>query len=170
MTIITRIKWEVPKNLPVKQVYGICFTKNWQILLRIENWEYKLTWWKPDFNDKNFSETLKREFIEEINTKINKPYIVWYQLIDEENWTQKYAQIRMTALIENIWEAKPDTDKNHKRIYGRYLTSLENAAKLLNRWEIGYYQIQDAYKIAKQRFWIQVKNIPDKLINEESCN
>ena len=170
MTIITRISWNPPKNLPVKQVYGICFNKHWQILLRIENWKYKLTWWKPNYNDKNFNETLKREFIEEINTEISKPYIVWYQLIDEENWTQKYAQIRMTALIENIWEAKPDTDKDHKRIYGRYFTSPENAAKLLNRWEVGYHQIQDACKIAEQRFWIQPKDIPDKLINKESYN
>ena len=51
---MTRFKWinnNVPNNLKVKQVYGVAFSDDGRILLRIEDGKYKLTGGKPNENE-----------------------------------------------------------------------------------------------------------------------
>ena len=62
-------KENVPDNLKVTQVYGIVFDKNNNVLLRVENDKYKLTGGHPE-NDESYEETLKREYIEELNVEL----------------------------------------------------------------------------------------------------
>ena len=72
-----------------------------------------------------------------MNTIIENPIYVGYQLIDEENGAQKYAQIRMTALIKEIRAELPDLDKKENWVYGRFLTTPKKAISLLNWGEVG---------------------------------
>lgn len=168
MATITWEKGEVPEGMHIRQIYGICFTKDGRVMLRIEKGKYKLTGGKPENDDVDRVETLKREFLEEANTIIGNPVMVGYQLVDEEDGTDKYAQIRMTALIESIGAPKPDPDRPGRWIYGRLLTSPNNAAKLLNWGQVGVDQVRDAYEIAQNEFGIDAINSDDELINDES--
>lgn len=167
MTIISWHKQEVPLGVPVKKVYGICFTNDGRVLLRIENGNFKLIGGRPDKQDRNFFDTLKREFVEDVNTIIENPIYVGYQLIDEENGAQKYAQIRMTALIKEFRAELPDLDKKENWVYGRFLTTPKKAISLLNWGEVGKNQINDAFNIAKKCFKFEKINEEDCLINEE---
>ena len=169
MAIITWVRGDVPRGMSVSQVYGICFTRDGRVLLRIEGEKYKLTGGKPENGDDDRAETLMREFAEEANTVIGNPVMVGYQLVDEEDGTEKYAQVRMTALIESIGEPKPDPDRTGKWLYGRYLASPSNAAQLLHWGDVGVQQVLDAFAVARKEFGIANGICQDELINPESC-
>ena len=77
MANFTWIKNKVPDKLIVKQVYGIVFSDDGRILLRIEDNKYKLTGGKPE-NNETFEETLKREYIEEINVELEECYYLGF--------------------------------------------------------------------------------------------
>lgn len=64
MSKYTWIRMNVPKNLEAKQVYGIVFSDDGKILLRLDDHKYKLTGGKPEENE-SYEETLRREYIEE---------------------------------------------------------------------------------------------------------
>ncbi len=145
-------KEEVPKNLIVKQVYGISFSDDGNILLRVEDNKYKLTGGKPEKYDKNFEETLKREYMEELNIEIKDIYYLGYLLVEEENH-EKYAQVRMIARIKNIKEIKPDLDNG--KTYRRFMANIENVKKYLNYPDLaGNQLIDDAIKMAKEKYQI----------------
>jgi 8-oxo-dGTP pyrophosphatase MutT (NUDIX family) len=165
MAIITWHSGSVPTNIMIKQVYGIVFTKDGRILLRIENGEYQLTGGKPEAFDKDMDETLKRELMEEINVSISEVYMVGYQLVDEEDGTKPYAQVRMAALIDSIGKQQPDPDNG--LIYGRYLTTPSKASQLLNWGQVGEKQIFEALEIAKKRFNITWFSNEDDVLDIE---
>ena len=142
---------EVPSNLKVRQVYGIVFSNNFEILLRIEDGEYKLTGGKPEKNE-SYEETLKREYIEELNVELEECYYLGYLLVEENG--EKYAQVRMIAKIKNINENNIDIDTG--KMYGRKLVSNEKVKKLLNYpEEAGNLMIDEAIKLAKIKFKFQ---------------
>jgi 8-oxo-dGTP pyrophosphatase MutT (NUDIX family) len=165
MAVITWHSGNVPSNLKITQVYGVVFTKDCRILLRIDNGNYQLTGGKPEYFDIDMEATLKREMLEEANVAISKAYIVGYQLVDEEDGSEPYAQVRMTAMIENIGEQQPDPDNG--RTYGRFLTTPTKAANLLNWGEVGNKLIFEATEIAKQMFKISLFSNDDILIDYE---
>lgn len=165
MAVITWHSGNVPSNIEITQVYGIVFTEDCRILLRIENGKYQLTGGKPEAFDSDMEATLMREMLEEANVVISKAYIVGYQLVDEEDGSKPYAQVRMAAMIENIGEQK--TDPCNGRIYGRFLTTPTKAANLLSWGEVGSKQIFEATEIAKKRFKISLFSDEDTLINHE---
>ena len=106
-------KWyneNVPKDLEIKQVYGIVFNEDGKIFLRIDDGIYKLTGGRPEIKDKSMEETLKREFIEEANIIIENIHFLGYQLVNENNGIKPYAQVRMIAQIDKIFENRPDLD------------------------------------------------------------
>ena len=70
----------VPEDITVRQVYGIVFSHDFEILLRIEDNRYKLTGGKPEENE-SYEETLKREYIEELNVELENCYYLGYLLI-----------------------------------------------------------------------------------------
>ena len=116
----------VPEDIAVRQVYGIVFSHDFEILLRIEDNKYKLTGGKPEKNE-SYEETLKREYIEELNVELDDCHYLGYLLVEDNN--EKYAQVRMIARIKNINEnpVDPDTDK----MYGRELVSADRVKELL---------------------------------------
>ena len=142
---------EVPSYLKVRQVYGIAFSNNFEILLRIEDGEYKLTGGKPEKNE-SYEETLKREYVEELNVELEECYYLGYLLVEENG--EKYAQVRMIAKIKNINENHIDIDTG--KMYGRKLVSNEKVKKLLNYpEEAGNLMIDEAIKLAKIKFKFQ---------------
>ncbi len=138
------IKDSVPDDLPVKQVYGIVFSDDNRILLRIEDGVYKLTGGKPD-DGEDFEQTLKREYLEEVNKELDDCHYLGYLLVTADSGEQ-YAQVRMIARIKSINEARPDTDNG--KMYGRELVPPEKVKELLNyKDEAGNQMIDDAIKM-----------------------
>lgn len=87
-----------------------------------------------------------------MNTEIETPVYLGYQLADEQNGTPAYAQVRMAALIRKIGEKKPDPDNG--KTYDRLLVTPEKAAILLNWGEVGYRQVMKAKEVVYSQYGI----------------
>lgn len=162
------IEQEVPTGMKTKQVYAVVFNKNGKILLKknIKNGKsyYGLAGGKPEPFDKDRNDTLRREYIEEVDTVLDDKIVyMGYQLVDEENDKPPYAQIRMVSLIKEIREKTPDPDNG--QISERELVSPEIAIKLLNWGEIGEKIIHKAVQIATNEFGIDFDNTDDIIEN-----
>lgn len=150
MTQYSWIKESVPQKLAIKQVYGIAFSNEGNILLRVEDNKYKLTGGKPEKNDKDFEETLKREYIEELNIELEDIHYLGYLLVEEDN-KEKYAQVRMIARIKSIGEIKPDLDNG--KTYKRFMANIKNVKNYLKYPDsAGNQLIDDAINIAKEKY------------------
>ena len=157
-----KLKWiedEVPKGVKVTQVYGVVFTEDGRTLLKSEykNGElvYSLAGGTPEDFDNSTEETLRREFIEEVNTTLkNEVYYLGYQEVDECDGSPKYAQIRMTALIDNIGNKQPDPDNG--KTYDRVLVGAKKAIELLDWKATGEGIINSAVTVAKKYFNINI--------------
>lgn len=158
-------KWfeeKVPKDLEVKQVYGIAFDLSGRIFLHIDNGTYTMTGGKPESIDKSMEDTLRREFLEEVNITIKDIYYLGYQYVDEENGIKPYAQVRMCALIDKVYEKRPDIDNG--KLYERVLLSPDNTKKYLNWGECGNMQIDAAVIVAKDKYNIEYINKGEEII------
>lgn len=156
---------EVPPSMKVKQVYGIVFNKEGRLLLKvsIENGKkiYSFAGGRPENFDKDRETTLKREFIEEINTTLSEEvYYLGYQEIQEDNITP-FAQVRMTAMVKEIGEKRPDPDNGET--YDRIFVSPQYAIDLLGWGEVGKAQIEKAMVVAGEKFNLKFPN-DDKMI------
>ena len=162
MATFTWYKGEVPNNLEVRQVYGLIFTRDGRMLLKVEDKSrgkvYSLAGGTPESFDKDKEETLRRELVEEVNVTIEKPITVGYQEVDEENGIPKYAQFRMVAIIDDIGPRLPDPDNGE--MYERLLTTPSRAIDLLGWGEVGRLQVEEAFKIAKEQ--LGLNNFNDK--------
>ena len=106
---------------------------------------------RDEINEISFEDTLKREYLEELNIEIENIYYLGYQFVDEENNTTPYAQVRMIAQIKNIGSIIPDTDNG--KIYKIFLANFNNVKKYLNYTDIaGNQLIDDAIKKAKEKY------------------
>lgn len=146
-------KWyngKVPKGIGIKQVYGIVFNEDGNIFLRIDDGLYKLTGGRPEKKDKSIEDTLKREFIEEANITLKNIHILGYQLVEEDNKVKPYAQVRMIAQIDKIFENRPDLDNG--KLYERVFKTPKETIELLNWGEVGKKQIEEAVKLAKKYY------------------
>lgn len=146
-------KWfngRVPKNLKVTQVYGIAFDDKGRVLLKIEDGKYGFVGGKPEKTDATKQDTLKREFLEEVNITIKNIHMLGYQLVDEHNGKPPYAQVRMIAKINKVFEAKPDIDNG--KLYARVLTSPQKAIEYLNYGLVGEQQVNAAFELAKNKY------------------
>ena len=157
---------EIPNNLKIKQVYGVIFTKNGQMLLMVKERDnqmiYSLSGGTPEIYDADIEATLRRELIEEINTTIEKPILIGYQDVDEDNGKPIYAQVRMVAKINNIGESKPDVDG--EETYKRLLTYPERAIELLNWGESGKLMVEEAVRVAKEKLKVEFTCKTDKWV------
>jgi ADP-ribose pyrophosphatase YjhB (NUDIX family) len=156
---VAKFTWydgEVSEGMQIKQVYGLIFSSDGRLLLRNEvkdnKTEYSLAGGHPEIYDDGIEGTVRRELVEEVNITITKPIIVGYQKVDEEDGTPPFAQVRMTALIDNVGAVRPDPDND--KTYDRFLVSPLKAAELLNWGEVGYSQIKAAMNIAINSFGI----------------
>lgn len=156
--IIGWFNGDVPKNIEIRQVYGVVFTNDGRTLLRsyVDNGKrkYSLAGGTPEEFDKDREATLRREMLEEVNTTIHTPIIIGYQLIDEEDGTPLYAQLRMVAMIDTIGEKRADPDTGET--YDRILTTPSKAIELLKWGDIGKALINEAVKIAKKELGLSV--------------
>ncbi len=162
MAIYKWIEEKVPKDLEIKQVYGIAFDLDGRVFLHIDDGKYTMTGGKPEPKDKNMEETLKREFLEEVNITLKNILYLGYQYVDEENGIKPYAQVRMCALIDKVYENRPDLDNG--KIYKRVLVSPQKTKKYLNWGECGNMQIDAAINIAKNKYNIQYIDAEDIII------
>lgn len=143
------IKDKVPPKLVVKQVYGIVFSDDGKIILRVDNHKYKLTGGHPEEKDNSFEDTLKREFMEELNIEIEDIFYLGYLLVEEDN--NQYAQVRMIAKIKKINDIRPDTDNG--KVYQRYVVNQNNAKNYLDYKDLaGNQMIDDAIKLANENY------------------
>ncbi len=160
-TWITKL---VPKELLVKQVYGVVFSNDGNILLRLDDGKYKLTGGKPENSDKDFCDTLIREYMEELNIELEDIYYLGYLFVEEKK--EKYAQVRMIAKIKSIGSIKPDIDNG--RVYGRFMSKQVNVKKYLNYQDLaGNQLLDDAIKRLMKNItlYLKIKNI---IFNNES--
>lgn len=149
MAKFTWFKNQVPNNLVVKQVYGIAFNNDGNIFLRVEDNNYKLTGGRPEKYDKDFEETLKREYLEEVNILLEDIHYLGYLLVKEDN--EKYAQVRMIAKIKEIGELKPDSDNG--KSYKRFMCSKDNFKERLNYSDkAGNDMLDDAISYARVKY------------------
>jgi len=152
--ILRWLKDEVPSDLTTRQVYGVIFTRDGRVLLKLEDGKYSLAGGTPEDFDEDRVATLKRELVEEVNTTIEEPIMLGYQYVDEENGKPPYAQVRMVALIDKIGEIMPDPDNG--KVYQRILVTPSRAIDLLKWGEIGERLINDATLLAKEKLGITI--------------
>lgn len=149
---MSKYKWisdSVPIKLVVKQVYGVVFDEDGKIILRLFEHKYKLTGGRPEEKDNCFEDTLKREFMEELNVEIQDIYYLGYLLVEED--TTQYAQVRTIAKIKKINDIKPDLDNG--KIYKRYMANQNKVKQYLNYPDLaGNQMIDDAIKIANEKY------------------
>ena len=100
VSIMAKIQWEsgsVPEGMDIRQVYGIILDRAGRVMLRVENKpdrvRYSLGGGRPEAYDAGIEDTCRCELLEEVNTEIEKPVYIGYQLVDEEDGTPEYAQV-----------------------------------------------------------------------------
>lgn len=160
---MAKIKWEsgpVPEGMEIRQVYGIILDRAGRVMLRADKKpdriKYSLAGGRPEPYDAGIEDTCRRELLEEVNTEIEKPVYIGYQLVDEENGTPEYAQVRMAALIRNIGKKQPDPDNG--KTYDRLMVAPECAAVLLQWGDVGYEQIMRARDIVCNQYGITAES------------
>lgn len=155
---MVKFKWyrkEVPRDIFIKQVYGIVFSDEGKILLRLDDNKYKLTGGKPEIKDLNLKETLKREYLEELNVELKEVYYLGFLLVKENN--EKYAQVRMIAKINKINKSR--LDKDNGKIYKRFMALKGNVKKYLNYSDLaGNKMLDDAIDFANEKYKFKLKN------------
>ena len=156
---MARFQWvgeRVPEGMRITQVYGIILDREGRVMLRVEKRaggiRYSLGGGRPEPFDDGIDATCRRELLEEVNTEIETPVYIGYQLVDEEDGTPPYAQVRMAAMIKRIGEKKPDPDNGET--YDRYMVSPERAAELLNWGDVGYEQVMKAKEVVYRQYGI----------------
>ena len=157
--VVNKYKWirgKSPNDFVVRQVYGIVFSDDGMVLLRIEDNEYKLTGGRPELGE-TFEETLIREYLEEINVEVYDIYYLGYLLVNSENENLPYAQVSMIARIKNIGGSKSDIDTG--KTYLRFLSNIFHVKTYLNyRNEAGEKMIEDAINLAKTKYHFMNQN------------
>ena len=156
---MTKIDWvaeAVPAEMAVRQVYCIMLDREGRVMLRVEKKpdriKYSLAGGRPEVYDNGIEGTCRRELLEEVNTEIETPVYIGYQLVNEGNGTPAYAQVRMAALIRKIGKKQPDPDNG--KTYDRLLVVPEKAAALLNWGDVGYSQVMKAKEVIYRQYGI----------------
>lgn len=167
MVKITWFNDMVPEGMKITQSYGIIFDKKGRVLLKVENKKdkkvYSFAGGTPEAFDKDVEQTLRRELIEEINTTIEKEVCyLGYQCIEGDGDRAPYAQVRMTAMIDQIGDKQPDPDNG--KTYDRVLVCPSKAIELLGWGEVGQKQIEKAVQIAKEKFNIKESSLEEEWI------
>lgn len=149
---------KVPEGMQIRQVYAVAFAEDGRVILKIKNTEdgksYSLAGGTPESFDKDNEATLRREYVEEINTTLqSKVCYLGYVLVEGDGDRAPYAQVRTTALIDKIGPRQPDPDGGE--IYERVLVCPQKAIKLLNWGDIGRFIITKAVEVARAELGIE---------------
>ena len=156
----------VPEGMEIRQVYGILFSKDGRMLLKVEDKNgrsvYSMAGGHPETFDADMAATLAREVDEEINSSVFAPVYVGYQEVDEENDAPLYAQVRMTALLSSVGESRPDPDNGET--YKRLLAPPVRAKTLLGWGRIAEEQIDAAKRIAEREYGLKFENTKEEYV------
>ena len=156
----------VPEGMEIRQVYGILFSEDGRVLLKVEDKNgktvYSMAGGHPEAFDADMAATLVREVDEEINSTISEPVYVGYQEVDEERGAPLYAQIRMTALIRELGAIRPDPDNGET--YRRLLAPPDRAMVLLGWGSVAEEQISAAKVIAISKFGLEFTNEKEEYV------
>ena len=161
-----KLSWheeKVPKNMAIRQVYGGALSQDGRVMLKVEDTprgkEYSLIGGTTEDFDDSTEATLRREFLEEVNTTLkDKVCYLGFQRVEGDHDKPPYAQVRMACLIDEIGEGRPDPDGGET--YERLLTTPERAIELLNWRIIGKAIITKAIEVAKTQ--LGIKTFSDK--------
>lgn len=140
-----------PDSMRITQVYGIIFSRDGGIVLRVDGDKYSLAGGKPEGQDTSIESTLLRELDEEICVSADRLSILGYQEVDEEDGSPVYAQLRLVGLLKNVGRLRRDPDTG--RTYRRLIVSYERAIFLLNWGDVGRLQILAAVDYARSQGW-----------------
>lgn len=135
----------IPKNLPITQVYGVLFTDDGRIMLRVDNGFHGLVGGTPESGE-TYEETLHREVYEEVNCQISDLHYLGYQTVEGDG--KPYAQLRYIAKLTKIGKNRPDLDGG--KMCERILVPAEEAGDVLDYGEEGKEIICAAIKLAKK--------------------
>lgn len=155
-----KLSWheeKVPDGMRVRQVYAVAFDKFGRVILKIDDKgdrkSYSLAGGTPEPFDKDEEATLRREYIEEINTTLqSKVCYLGFVKVEGDGEREPYAQVRTVALIDKIGQKKPDPDTG--ATYERILVCPQKAIKLLNWKDVGRQIITKAVEVARAEFGI----------------
>ena len=167
MAAFTWVSDAVPGGMKITQVYAVLLDRDGRTMLRLEKTgdggtRYSLAGGRPEPLDTGIEATCRREVLEEVNTEIETPVYIGYQLVDEEDGTPPYAQVRMAALIRKIGLKQPDPDNGET--YDRLMVSPEKAAKLLNWGDVGTAQIMKASETIRKIYGIRDNGKPEEWV------
>lgn len=150
----------VPQGMRIRQVYGVPFSDDGKVLLKVENFNgektFSLAGGTVEKFDKDMTTTLCREFQEEVNTSLHSPVYLGYQEVRGDGDREPYAQVRMACRIDEIGEKLPDPDNG--KVYDRVLVSPEKAKKLISWGEIGNKILDKAKQVAENEYQLKVDN------------
>jgi 8-oxo-dGTP pyrophosphatase MutT (NUDIX family) len=142
-------------NVPITQVYGICFDDDGKILtIGKKDGDYNLPGGSPEKGEK-IIETLKRELLEEASVVIkeNPIYlgcnIVRYTSgVDPKTGYKELAQLRFVCKIEDIQMLRPDIDNGE--LYKRHFVDAKDITKYIKWGELGDEMFKQAIEIASK--------------------
>lgn len=154
----------VPKDMRIRQVYGVPFDDEGRVLLKVENFNgkkiFSLAGGTVEKFDKDMVATLYREFKEEVNTSLHSPVYLGYQEVRGDGDREPYAQVRMACRINQSGEKLPDPDNG--KVYDRVLVSPEKAKRLISWGEIGNKILDKAKQVAENEYRLKVDNSDDE--------
>lgn len=160
MVNYTWIKGEVPNNLSVTQVYGIVFSDDARIFLMLDSEKFSLTGGHP-LNNESYEETVKREFLEEVNIEVSDLEYLGYLKVEEDN-SEPYAQVRLIGKIKKVNEKRPDVDTG--KLYTRVLIGQDNVKDCLKYGSEGNKMLEDAINAANIKYGFINKNQKGQVI------
>ncbi len=134
----------IPKDMPITQVYGVLFTDDGRIMLRVDKGFHGLIGGTPEPGETH-EETLHREVYEEVNCEISDLHYLGYQTVIGDG--EPYAQLRYVAKLTKIGKNRPDLDGG--KMCERILVPAEEAGDILDYGEEGKKIIAAAIKLAR---------------------
>ncbi len=148
--------WKVefpPRDLPVRQVYGLIFDEQGRMLVCNDRGRYNLPGGHPE-HDEDWLQTLERECIEEAQAEYQRPMYLGYVEVTETRGgvTEVYAQLRFVAALSHLRPEAPDPVTG--RAYAREFHPPGDVARLLGWGLHGDRQIEDGaalWAIASRR-------------------
>jgi len=137
---------DVSKYKPCTQVYGICFSKDKQILLIDSQGMRMIPGGSPEGNEIP-EETLRRELLEEADVTVTKMFPLGVQKVLENNKPEKnsYYQYRYICLIDKLLPQTPDPDNGI--IYHRLLVPFFEVTNHVKWGATGDSMFKDAIEL-----------------------
>lgn len=141
---------EVPRDVPVAQVYGWLFDELGRVLVQQTDRGWNLPGGSPERFDADPCATVRREAREESQVRVGELVYLGYE--ETLRGDAVCALVRMAGRIEAFEPRQPDPDGG--RLLGRWMVRLEQACELLGWGDSGRKQAIAAGELARSRWSI----------------